>query len=169
MKIALMPGSYDPITLGHVNIIERAAKSFDRVIVAVMVNNAAEFDNSLSSKRYLFDMKERLQMVKLSISHIENAEAIASDGMLIDLFDEVGASAIVKGLRNAEDLAYEQIHAKWNREHNERAETLFLLADEKFDNLSSTLVRELLKQGDFDALRGNLSENVIEFLKNRKS
>ncbi len=168
MSIALIPGSFDPITLGHVNVIERAAKVFDKVYVAVMYNDSAKYAENLSSKKYLFTLEERLEMIKLSVSHLENVEALSASGLLIDLFERLGADCIVKGLRNAADLEYELIHAKWNKAHDPRAETVFLPADEQYDGLSSTLVRELLAKGDHDALHGKVSENVIEFLKNRK-
>ena len=157
MRIALIPGSFDPITLGHVNIIERAARMFDKVFVAVMINDSAKYDKTLSSKNYMFDMETRLTLASLSVAHIENVEAIARSGMLIDLCDELNVTAIVKGIRDAKDLEYEMIHAKWNREHNERAEALFLLADESFLSVSSTFVREMLERGETDALTGIMS------------
>lgn len=167
MRIALIPGSFDPITKGHINIIERTAKMFDKVFVAVMINDSAKYDKSLSSKTYMFDMETRLEIAKRSLSHIENVEAIARSGMLIDLCDELQVTAIVKGIRDEKDLAYEMIHAKWNREHNERAETLFLPADERFSSVSSTLVREKIESGDFDALKEFMAENAVNYLKER--
>ena len=167
MRIALIPGSFDPITLGHVNIIERAAKMFDKVYVAVMINDSAKYDKSLCSKQYLFTMEERLEMARLSVSHIENAEAIARSGMLIDLCDELEVTSIVKGIRNAADLEYEMIHARWNTAHNERAETLFLPADEALVAVSSTAVRQMLAEKNYDALCGVLHEKAIGFLQNR--
>jgi pantetheine-phosphate adenylyltransferase len=98
---ALIPGSFDPITLGHVNVIERAAAKFDRVIVAVMNNDSAKHDKTLSSKTYMFDMETRLELVRLSTKHIENVEVVSSSGMLIDLFDELCADVIVKGVSTA--------------------------------------------------------------------
>ena len=168
MRIALIPGSFDPITLGHVNIIERASNMFDKVFVAVMINDSAKYDSSLSSKKYMFSMEERLEMARLSLSHIENVEVIARTGMLIDLVDEISATAIVKGIRNSADLEYEMIHAKWNREHNERAETIFLPADERFSTVSSTFVREKLTSGEYDLLRGVLADQALEYIKNKK-
>ncbi|MBQ8408977.1 MAG: pantetheine-phosphate adenylyltransferase [Clostridia bacterium] len=165
MRIALIPGSFDPITLGHVNIIERAAKMFDTVYVAVMVNDSAKYAEGLSSKSYMFDMEQRLEMVRLSVAHIANVKAIARCGMLIDLCDELNVTAIVKGVRSEADFAYEMIHAKWNREHNERAETLLLPADERYGAVSSTLVRQLLCDGQYDSLQGVVSDRVIEWLK----
>ena len=168
MRIALVPGSFDPITLGHVNIIERAAKMFDKVVVAVMINDSAKYHEGLSSKQYTFSMDERLTLVRLSVGHIENVEAIAREGLLIDLFDSIGATAIVKGIRNSADLEYEMIHAKWNKEHNERAETLFLPADESFNSVSSTMVRQMLESENFDELSGVLAPAAIDYLKKLK-
>ena len=165
MRIALIPGSFDPITLGHVNIIERAAKMFDKVVVAVMINDSAKYHEELSSKQYMFTMEERLEIARLSVSHIENVEVIARTGMLIDLFDEIEATAIVKGVRSSADLEYEMIHAKWNKAHNDRAETLFLPADESLTAVSSTLIREYIKNGDFESLSEAISPNVVEFIK----
>ena len=167
MRIALIPGSFDPITLGHVNIIERTAKMFDKVYIAVMINDSAKYDKTLSSKQYLFSMEERLEMAKLSVSHIENVEAIARSGMLIDLCDELEVTAIVKGIRNAADLEYEMIHARWNKAHNERAETLFLPADETLVTVSSTAVRQMLAEKNYDSLRNVLHEQVVGYLQNR--
>ena len=168
MKIALIPGSFDPITLGHVNIIERASKMFDKVYVAVMNNDSSKHSAALSSKKYMLDIEDRLELVKLSVSHVENAEPIASSGMLIDLFDEFGAHAIVKGIRNEKDLEYELIHAKWNKEHNERAETVFLPAAENLCSVSSTLVRGLIAEKKFDDLEKIMPPKALEWIKNRR-
>ena len=163
--IALIPGSFDPITLGHVNIIERAAKMSDKVYVAVMNNDSAKHSSVLQSKTYMFDMETRERLVSLSVSHLENVEVITSSGMLIDLFDELGADVIIKGIRGSADLEYEMIHAKWNKENNPRVETVFLPADESLVSVSSTQVRELLNSGKYDELHGVLSDGAIEYLK----
>ena len=163
--IALIPGSFDPITLGHVNIIERAAKMSDKVYVAVMNNDSAKHSSVLSSKTYMFDMQTRERLVRLSLTHIPNVEVVTSSGMLIDLFDELSADVIIKGIRTEADLEYEMIHAKWNKEHNPRLETMLLPADESLASVSSTLVRELLSDGKYDDLRGILADSAIEYLK----
>lgn len=166
---ALVPGSFDPITLGHVNIIERASKMFDKVYVAVMNNDSAKYDATLSSKVNTFTDEERLMMVKLSIAHIKNAEAVYFAGMLIDACDEFCIDAVIRGVRDEKDFGYEMIHAAWNKAHNERAETLFMPADKSFDNISSSYVKSVLREGgDIDLLFGILSQNVIEYLKNLK-
>ncbi len=161
---ALIPGSFDPITNGHINIIERTASIFDEVCVAVMNNDSAEHDKSLSSKIYMFDMKERVKMAELSLAHIENVRVISSSGMLIDLVDTIPDCVIVKGVRGEEDFKYEMIHAKWNMEHNPRAKTLFMPADKDLSDISSTAVRGLIKDKDFAALDGVLAKNVINYL-----
>ena len=164
MRIALIPGSFDPITLGHINIIERAAKMFDKVYVAVMINDSAKYDKTLSSKQYMFAMEDRLEIARLSVSHIENVEVISSCGMLIDLFDELNATAIVKGIRNSADLEYEMIHAKWNKAHNDRAETLFLPADESLTSVSSTEVRRAIEVRDLETLGKVIAEKALEYV-----
>ena len=166
--VALIPGSYDPITLGHVNVIERAAKIADKVYVAVMNNASAKHSSVLSSKTYLFSMDERVELAKHSLLHIKNVEVVSSCGMLIDLFDELSADVIIKGIRTSADLEYEMIHAKWNKEHNPRLETLFLPADDSLASVSSTLVREYIKSRDYESLEGIIAPEAIEFFKSRK-
>ena len=166
---ALVPGSFDPITLGHVNIIERASRMFDKVYVAVMNNDSAKYDSTLSSKVNTFTDEERLNMVKLSISHIKNAEAVYYQGMLIDACDEFDIHAVIRGVRDSKDFEYEMIHASWNKAHNDRAEALFMPADQKFNNISSSYVKSVLLNGeDIENLRGILHDDVIEYIKNSK-
>ena len=165
---AIVPGSFDPITLGHVNIVERAAKMFDKVYVVVMNNDSAKYDKTLMSKTYFFTPESRLELVKLSIAHIDNAEAIYFDGMLIDACDNLDAYAVVRGIRDAKDLEYELIHAKWNREHNDKIEAFFMPADPSFDNISSSMVKKKIQDGSsLEELSGALHPKAIEFLKNR--
>ena len=166
--VALIPGSYDPITLGHVNVIERAAKIADKVYVAVMNNDSAKHSSVLSSKTYMFSMDERFELAKRSLSHIKNVEVVSSCGMLIDLFDELSADVIIKGIRTSADLEYEMIHAKWNKEHNPRLETLFLPADDSLKSVSSTLVREYIKNHEYESLEGIISSKAIEYLRDVK-
>lgn len=132
MRLAVVPGSFDPITVGHVNVIERAAKLFDVVVVAVMMN---------PDKEYMFDINQRAQLAKISCAHIPNVEVLASEGMLYDVTLGLGACAIVKGLRSGKDYYYEQKMAVYNREKNPAAETVYLPSDAKFRNVSSTIVR----------------------------
>jgi pantetheine-phosphate adenylyltransferase len=137
----------------------------DKVYVAVMNNDSAKHSSVLQSKTYMFDMETRLEIVRLSLSHIENVEVISSSGMLIDLYDDLLADVIIKGIRTSADLEYELIHAKWNKEHNPRVETVFLPADDGLVSVSSTRVRELLIAEKYDELRGILSDSAIEYVK----
>lgn len=164
MKV-LIPGSFDPITLGHVNIIERAAKLADTVYVAVMNNDSSKHDSTLSSKTYLFNMEERTELVRLSVAHVENVIVISRSGMLIDLFDELSVDTVIKGIRSDKDLEYEMIHAEWNKAHNPRFETVFLPCDENYSGISSTLVRERIKSCDYEGLCEYMSAQAIEYLK----
>lgn len=162
---ALISGSFDPITLGHVNIIERASCMFEKIIVAVMNNDSAKYDPRLTSKTNMFDFNERLDMVKLSTSHIKNVECVYHSGMLIDACDIYDISAVVRGVRNADDFEYEMIHAVWNREHNRRADTLFMPADKKFDSVSSSRAKCLISEGRYDELHGIISDGAIKYIK----
>jgi len=153
MSIAILPGSYDPITLGHLDIVRRAAAQYDEIVVAVM-NNAA--------KHYTFDMEERAEMARLATVNIPGVRVVADDGMLVDLFDRLGATVIVKGVRNEKDRAYEEEMAAYNLLKNPRAKTVFLDADARLSDISSTRVRELLARGV--APKGLLPEAIIEHL-----
>lgn len=137
MKIAIVPGSFDPMTVGHVDVIERAAKIFDRVIVAVMIND---------EKTYRFSSEERTAIAAASCEHILNADVMFDCGMLTDLAERVGACAIVKGIRNQEDLAYEQKMERYNKERSPAIETVYLSCDPRFSEISSTAVRKRLDE-----------------------
>ena len=138
MKLAIVPGSFDPMTLGHLDLIKAVAEKYDKVVVAVMRN---------AEKQYLFDSAERLEIAKRTVVELENVEVIADDGMLIDLFDRLGASAVCKGWRNQTDLDYEKQMAEWNRAHNPRFVTELIRSEGVHATLSSTDVRNILKNG----------------------
>lgn len=137
-RIAIVPGSFDPITYGHVDVIRRASELYDEVVVAVMINHA---------KSYLFTMEQRERLVRIATASMERVRVLSSDGMLWKLAEDLGACAIVKGYRNETDYAYEMEMADYNRAHNPNAETVLLRADEKLSEVSSTVVREALKNG----------------------
>ena len=144
MKLAIVPGSFDPMTLGHLDLIREAAIRYERVVVAVMQN---------AEKQYLFTKEERLEIARLTVSALSNVEVIADDGMLIDLYDRLGASAVCKGWRNEKDLAYEQSMADWNAAHNPRFYTELIKSEGDYEMLSSTEVRERLqKEGEVSTL-----------------
>lgn len=155
MRIAVIPGSYDPITLGHLDLVKRALTQFDEVVVAVMNN---------PQKTYMFDMDTRAQMVRLATAELFGVRVVADSGMLVDLFDRVEGTAIVKGVRNSEDLAYEQEMAAYNLSKNPRAKTVFFEAREELSALSSTSVRAQLKAGRVptDLLPAAVAEYLLE-------
>ena len=150
MRIALIPGSFDPMTLGHVDVVERVAAMFDEVVVAVMIN---------PDKQYRFSVAEKTELAALSCAHIPNVRVIADEGMLVDLVDKTGACTIVKGIRSIKDFRYEQKMAYWNRAHNPKAETLYLPCDAAFSRLSSTAVRRRMEEGK--TLDGLMSPSAI--------
>lgn len=155
MKLAIVPGSFDPITVGHVNIIERAAKLFDVVVVTVMIN---------AQKEYRFTIEQRAQLAELSCIHIPNVKVLVSEGLLVDVVDALGASVIVKGVRTVKDFRYEQEMALINKLHNPRAETIYLPCDPKYKRISSTLARAWMDEGK--PLDSILMPKAIERLKN---
>ena len=138
-RIALVPGSFDPITNGHVSIVDIAASEYDTVYVAVMVN---------ASKEYMFSLEERTEIAKACFKGRDNICVISSDGWLWQLANELGACAIVKGYRNDRDLEYEREMATFNDSHCTSAKTVLIKAREDMTDLCSTSVRELIKNGD---------------------
>lgn len=132
MKTALIPGSFDPMTVGHLDIIERTSAVFDRVVVAVMINE---------NKKYCFTMEERKKIAELSVAHLDNVTVVSYSGWLYELFDKISADAIVKGVRNEKDLAYENEMALFNISQNPKAHTLYLPASSELEEVSSTLFR----------------------------
>ncbi len=153
MSHALIPGSFDPMTLGHLNIVKRALEEYDKVTVAVMINDA---------KVYAHTIEERAEMTRLTVQGLSRVEVIVDRGMLVDLFDRIGADAIVKGVRNEKDRAYEQEMAAYNLARNPRAVTVLYEADPSFGDLSSTAVRDLLKNGKRP--EGLLAPAVLDYL-----
>lgn len=139
MSLVILPGSYDPMTLGHLSLVKRALEHFDEAVVAVMVN---------PEKHTLFDMDVRVEIARRTVAGLPQVQVLSDRGMLIDLFDRLHADAVCKGWRNAEDYAYEQNMAEWNRTHNPRFRTVLLKSDGAYANLSSTQVRELLRRGE---------------------
>lgn len=136
MKTAVYPGSFDPITLGHLNIIKRAAVSFDRVIVCVMVN---------SDKNPLFTPEERVELIRRVVAGLGNVEVDMSAELLAAYAARRGACVIVKGLRAVSDFEKEFQMALINRKLNPRLDTMFLTASEKYMYLSSSAVKEMAR------------------------
>src|SRR5690349_684363 len=138
MRIAIYPGSFDPLTNGHLDVIQRATKLFDRVVVAVAKSD---------SKQPLFALEERLALVKLAVQNLPNVESDAFDGLLIDYVEKRGAQAIVRGLRAVSDFEFEFQLALMNRKLNERIETIFMMPKDTYTFLSSRIVKEIARLG----------------------
>ena len=138
MKTAIYPGSFDPITLGHLNIIKRAALCFDKLIVCVMVN---------SQKNGLFTPEERVELIRRVVSQLPNVEVDASSVLLAEYARRRKARVIVKGLRAVSDFESEVQMAVVNRKLNPNVDTMFLPSNEKYTYLSSTVVKEMVRYG----------------------
>lgn len=149
MKTAICPGSFDPVTLGHLDIIERAAALFDRVVVVVMNNGAKEHS--------LFTVDERVELIRRCIN-TENVDVDSYDGLLVDYARKSGAVAIVKGLRAMSDFDYEFQQALTNKSLYPKLETVFLTAKGENMFLSSSMVKEVCRLG------GDISEFVPKII-----
>ena len=137
-KTALFPGTFDPVTFGHLDLIERAAGLFDRLTVIV----AAHHD-----KRHVFTPDERVKLLTAATASLEHVDILAFDGLLVDAAAKVGAKAIVRGIRSATDLDYERQLALTNRAMAPALDTVLLLAAQEHSHISSTLVRQIARLG----------------------
>lgn len=137
MSTAVCPGSYDPFTLGHRFVVERAAARFERVVVAVVVN---------PNKKGMFDIAERIALIERDVADLPNVDVRSWTGLVVDLLTEEGADTMVKGLRSETDFAYEIPMAQMNRELT-GCETFFMLTDPRYAHVSSSLVKEVAKLG----------------------
>lgn len=149
MRTAICPGSFDPVTIGHIDIINRASKIFDRVVVAVLHN---------PRKSAVFSDTERVEMIKSVTGHLTNVEVICHDGLLADLAEKLNANVIVKGLRAVSDFEYEFQMALANRKLNPEVETMFLTTSAENMFLSSSVVKQIASFG------GDISSFVPEAL-----
>lgn len=145
MKLAVYPGTFDPITNGHIDVIERAAKLFDSIIVVIAVN---------SKKVNLFTVEERIEMARASLAHLHNVTVENTDGLLIEYAKNAGATAIVRGVRTLTDFDYEMMIAMMNRKMESEITTVFLMPHEKYTFLNSSIIREISRFG----------QNVEEFV-----
>ena len=149
MKTAVYPGSFDPVTNGHLDIIERSAKIFDRVIVSVLQNSA---------KVPAFTNEEKLDMLRRVTAHISNVEIGFFDGLLVNYVQQMGAQVIIKGLRAVSDFEYELQMALMNQKQPPGIETLFMMPSSDNSFLSSSIVKEVARRG------GNLNGMVPEMI-----
>lgn len=137
-RIGVYPGSFDPLTNGHLDIIKRASKLFDKLIVAVLYNSA---------KKGMFSMEERVDLINKCIGTMDNVEVKKFDGLLVDFVKDNGATTIVKGLRAVSDYEYELQMSMLNKHIDDDIETIFLMSDIQNSFLSSSIVKELAKHG----------------------
>jgi len=151
MSIAVYPGSFDPITLGHLNIIRRAAAIFDKVYVCVMIN---------SDKHPLFTREERMELIQRCTKNLKNVVVETSDELLVKYAKDRGAKAIVKGLRAVSDFDWEFQMALANKKIEPGIDTVFLTSSEKYTYLSSTIVKEMAKYGT--DLRSFVPREIID-------
>lgn len=149
MKIAVYPGTFDPITNGHLDLIKQAAAIFDRVIVTIAVNR---------HKKPLFTVDERLEMIRETIKPFSNVECQDFEGLIVDFARKNGASVLIKGLRAVSDFEYELQMALVNKKLAGGVVTAFLTPDEKFIYLSSTIVKEVA------TYKGDISDLVPPFV-----
>ena len=152
MATAVYPGSFDPITYGHLDIIRRASEVFDKVIVGVLKNQ---------TKTPLFDFDERVDMIREVVKEFPNVKVVSFHGLLIEFTDRMHADVIVRGIRAVSDFEYELMMAQTNRQLNPGIETMFFATNAKYSFLSSSTVRELAV---FD---GDISPFVPEYVRKK--
>ncbi len=155
--LAIVPGSFDPMTLGHYDLIRTVSGLHLNVVVAVMQNR---------EKETMFTLEERTVIAKMTVSDLQNVSVISDEGMLVELFDRIGASVVCKGYRNESDYQYEKTQDEWNCRHNPRFRTELLPANRDYAEISSTVVRNRILQGK--SLSGFVKNEVIQYLKNIK-
>ena len=154
MKKAIYPGSFDPVTFGHLDIISRSAKMVDKLIIAVLINK---------SKSSLFSMEERVRMIIEYVKEYKNVEVHSFSGLTVDYAKEVGATMIVRGLRAVTDFEYELQLAQTNKVMAEDIDTLFLATNLKYSYLSSSIVKEIASyNGDISAFVPRKVENAMK-------
>ena len=151
MRVAIYPGSFDPITNGHLDIITRGSKVFDKLIVGVLVN---------IDKVGVFSIEERVELIKRVTSHLENVEVISFNGLLVDLAKKNNAKVILKGLRAVSDFEYEFQMALMNSQLDAEVETLFMTTSAANSFLSSSSVKQVAKFGG--DIKGLVPDEIID-------
>ena len=157
MRTAICPGSFDPITLGHLNVIRRASNIFDKVVVCVMLNSP--------KKDPMFTVEEKVEMVRMAVAKYPNVEVDTASGLLAEYAKKHEGAVLIKGLRAASDFDYEFQMDMINKKINPDLETMFLTADQKYTFLSSTIVREMARYGA--DLKGLVPDELIGFIEDK--
>ncbi len=156
MRVAVYPGSFDPITNGHLDIIKRASKVYDRVVVGVLDN---------INKKPLFTAEKRKEMIERVTADIENVECDCFSGLLVDFLKQQNATVIIKGLRTVADFEYEFQMALLNKALNPEYETMFMMTNSGYSYISSSMVKEVAKYGG--RLEGLVPEAIIPDITNK--
>lgn len=151
MKVAVYPGSFDPITNGHLDIIKRGAKVFDRIVVAVLIN---------IDKKGLFTPDERVKLIEKAVCDMDNVEVVSFNGLLIDLLKERNSRVVLKGLRAVSDFEYEMQMALMNNKLDSEIETVFMMTAAENSFLSSSSVKQVAKFGG--SIEGLVPDCIIE-------
>ena len=150
MSIAVYPGSFDPITNGHMDIIKRGAKVFDKIIVGVLVN---------VDKKHLFEIDERVQLIKRVTNDMKNVEVVSFNGLLVDLLRKYNADVVLKGLRNSIDFEYEIQMSYINKELDSNIETICMMSSSENLHISSSSVKQIAKFGG--SIEGLVPKEII--------
>lgn len=156
MNIAIYPGSFDPITRGHLDIITRGSKIYDKLIVAVLVN---------VDKKSLFSIEERVELIKRVTKNLENVEVLSFDGLLVDFARLNNSKVILKGLRTMSDFEYEFQMALMNSKLDSEIETVFMMTSSAYSYVSSSAVKQVAKFGG--SIEGFVPEELIEDVMNK--
>lgn len=152
MKTGIYPGSFDPVTYGHIDMIDRASKLFDKLYIVVTVN---------SQKKVLFDAKERMDMLEEVCKQYKNVQIVQSNKLTVDCARELNAHIIVRGLRAVTDFEYELQMASTNHSLNNNVETIFMMTNTKYSYLSSSIVKEIISLG------GDISNFVPKYVEDK--
>lgn len=155
-KVAVYPGTFDPITNGHLDIIERSAKIFDKIIVAVLENP--------DKKTHMFTVRERIELIKKSTTHISNIEIDYFNGLLVNYVKKKGADVIIRGLRAISDFEYEFQMTLMNQKLNSDIETFFMMTKSTYSYLSSSVIKQVAKYDG--SIEGLVPESIIEDIYN---
>ncbi len=136
MKLAVFPGSFDPITNGHIDLVERAIPLFDKIVVAVGIN---------TQKKYLFSLEQRMEWLRKSFSHLPSVEVSSFEGLTVNFCKDIHANFLLRGLRQSSDFDYEKTISQLNSIIGDNIETIFLISRPELSHISSTIVRELIR------------------------
>lgn len=161
-RIAVVPGSFDPITLGHIDIIKRSAKIFDEIHVSVLKNG---------SKKGLFSTEERVELIKEAVQDVPNIVVHSFHGLLVDFCEEINANTIVRGLRAVSDFEYEMQLTSMNKKLDDDIETLYMMTNNHYSFISSSVVKEVAQfDGDIsEFVPENVNKALKEKIKNKES